>query len=77
MISILDVTKIELHNLVKLIHKDKDAGIFSLDTVEICRRLDNLRCYQEEAIEYRSTEEDLVKYAKKLVLSKFNSQMSE
>ena len=42
MMSISGVLKIKLHNLVKLMHKNRDADVFSLDTIEIHRRLDDL-----------------------------------
>ena len=40
--SISGVLKMKFHNLVKLMHKDRNTDVFSLDAVEIHRRLDDL-----------------------------------
>ena len=42
-LTLSDVLKIKLHNLVKLMHKDRDRDVLFLDTVGIHRWLDKLR----------------------------------
>ena len=48
--------------------KHREVDIFTLDAASMPRRLNKLKRDQEEAIQCMAIEEDLVKYAVKLVL---------
>ena len=69
---ILEVPKMKIYNLVKIMHKDSRADLGMLNTIGMQCRLKEINRNMREAIEHRNEENDLAKYAIKLVLLKFN-----
>ena len=40
----------KFHNLIELLHKDKEVDVFRMDALSVRRKLDELRRSQEEAV---------------------------
>ena len=67
-----DAPKMKLHYLVKLIVKDPTIDRIVINTVGVCRRLDEMHRRQQEAIARKTSNDELVNHAINLVLLKFN-----
>ena len=67
----------KMHNLVKLIYKDSRADVEMLNIISMRYRLEEINRNKREAIEHRNEENDLAKYAVKLVLPKINRKLAK
>ena len=48
--SISSIPKMKFHNLIELLHKDKEVDVFRMDALSVRRKLDELRRSQKEAV---------------------------
>lgn len=69
---ISEVSKMKMHNLVELMYKDSRIDVGMLNAIGIRYRLEEIHQHKKEAREHRNEENNLTKYAVKLVLLKFN-----
>ena len=74
---ISEMPKMKIYNLVVLMHKDSRTDIGILNAISAQCRLEEINRNKKDAIEYRNGEDNLAKYAVKLVLPKFNNQLNE
>ena len=62
----------KLYNLVELLVKDPMVNLYNINAIGVRRRLDRVNSMYKEAQAKKGSDKELVKYAVKLLLPKFN-----